>query len=302
MRQIHSARRRERGLFVLAFATLFIVIGLGLVTHRLATADQGGPVRNERVTQDALREAKLALLAFAADNRNRPGGLPCPDRDGDGEAELTCDRPETRVGWLPWQTLASGPLRDSSGELLWYALAAEYRNDPDIAINSATHGSVRITQSHGTLDDLAAVVIAPGNAQSGQIRIRRNADNRDAFIESVTRADASGIELHLNGNDRGAPLATTELWRKVEPMVALRLVREIAPIIESRYAREWGALPYPAAFTDPRATRRGAPVIPSDRGRRAAGDHHRFGELVEQLDCPREGEWRGHARRARLSS
>ena len=249
-----------------------------------------------------MREAKLALLAFAADNRNRPGGLPCPDRDGDGEAELTCDRPETRVGWLPWQTLASGPLRDSSGELLWYALAAEYRNDPDIAINSATHGSVRITQSHGTLDDLAAVVIAPGNAQSGQIRIRRNADNRDAFIESVTRADASGIELHLNGNDRGAPLATTELWRKVEPMVALRLVREIAPIIESQYAREWGALPYPAAFTDPRATRRGAPVIPSDRGRRAAGDHHRFGELVEQLDCPREGEWRGHARRARLSS
>ena len=205
-----------------------------------------------------LNVARQALIAAAADNRNRPGGLPCPDRDGDGEAELTCDRPEHRLGLLPWQTLKIGDLRDASGERLWYALAFRYRNDPDAIINSATVGDLTVPSR--ALSDLAAVVIAPGAAVRDQARGERSTRNIGAYLETSLHAVTGALELAADSNDILEPLSATELWATVDNVVGARIAREIGPVIEGEYVAQWKRLPYAASFEDPASV---IPVAPS---------------------------------------
>ena len=111
----------------------------------------------DKVTSDALAQAKEALLAYASAmvltpvGSKRPGNLPCPDTNNDGIAESVCGNAAgstgqaLRLGRLPWKTLGLPDLRDSSGERLWYAVSSNFKNSTPITIlNSDTLGSITV--------------------------------------------------------------------------------------------------------------------------------------------------------------
>jgi hypothetical protein len=116
-----------------------------------------------RVSQDSLVVAKEALIARAVTDDNRPGSLPCPDLDDDGEAELFAGTAcPSYIGRLPWKTLRVSDLRDASGERLWYALSSTYRDHPSAQpINSSTAGLLSVAGVQPAAG-LVALVFAPG--------------------------------------------------------------------------------------------------------------------------------------------
>ncbi len=143
---------------------------------------------NKRV----LKEAKQALLQFAynypATNGNGPGRLPCPDTDNDVNGTIEFPPVCGPVGRLPWGDgrLNVPRLTDASGETLWYAVSAEFRNFAPAQLGANTNGN-RVVNSDsvgtitifdqtgnlvydGTANGVAGVIIAPGTALAGQNR------------------------------------------------------------------------------------------------------------------------------------
>jgi len=101
-------------------------------------------------TVKALAQAKAALIGFAAtyaddpDHKGQPQGyLPCPDIDGDGSSDAACsNRDKTVLGRFPWRTLGLPPLRDGSGECLWYVVSGTYKDAPKNILTSDTDGQL----------------------------------------------------------------------------------------------------------------------------------------------------------------
>lgn len=242
----------QRGYSSMLLLVMCIVLALSMLVSQLGTTAQRIEDHRLDATRAALQAAKSALIAAAASNPGRPGGLPCPDLNGDGEAELQCDRPEQRIGRLPWQTLNTGDLRDGSGARLWYAVSGSYRNDAGIAINNRTRGEIelrRLGENGETLaapEPAVAVIIAPGHALAGQVRGGRGDTERSNFIE--TEIDPKSPKFTLGsagrvGNDELVTLARGEIMETVERVVAARLRAEIVPIMRERYIDRWGAAP-----------------------------------------------------------
>ncbi|WP_353572084.1 hypothetical protein [Candidatus Albibeggiatoa sp. nov. BB20] len=137
-------------------------------------------------TQNALLQAKQALIGFAAsyDQTHSDtagafvGYLPCPDITGDGSANPPCaNAAETVLGRFPWRTLGLPPLRDGSGECLWYAVSGSFKDNPDMIISHDTDGDIIIKDVHGgilygnsALNRAIAVVFAPNKPLSSQTR------------------------------------------------------------------------------------------------------------------------------------
>ena len=129
----------------------------------LVGARSGAPPRAERDrnTAAALARAKEALLGYAvAYYSSHPGEfafLPCPDVNGsgitqEGESHGSCGAKDANtIGRLPWKTLGLPPLRDSSGECLWYALSGPYKH-----VNAATKSDLLNEDSDGRFEILAA--------------------------------------------------------------------------------------------------------------------------------------------------
>jgi hypothetical protein len=259
----HSCIRdgEQAGFAAITVLTVLVVGSLFALTSQLNTAAALAPVAREARVVETLNRAKSALISFAAENVNRPGGLPCPDRDGDGEAELTCDRPEQRVGFLPWQTLKTGDLRDSSGGRLWYAVSKGFRNDPDAIINSNTPGELSIQRREATgsvvseTKGVVALVIAPGAALAGQTRTAAGPAQVDAWLEGENASgDARVFEAGTRTaqfNDVVVSLGQGELFDVVDRIVASRIRREIAPLLRERVFETWRALPFAVPFEAP---------------------------------------------------
>jgi hypothetical protein len=153
-------------------------------------------------TSVALRQAKEALIAWSATHMNGPGHLLCPDTDDDGEADtVTCGTAATRVGRLPWRTLALPDLRDGGGERLWYAVSRcflerstdQYCAD-NYAVNSDTQGQLMV-QGIAPGSNIVAIIFAPGRALAGQ--------NRSA-------ATKNQVANYLEGENQSAPVAPCE--------------------------------------------------------------------------------------------
>ena len=174
---------QQKGVALMLFV---FMIALVLTAFLLKTYDPASlKVEKVRKTNQALAQAKQALLAYAAEpitgsvngaslacgvNCKRPGDLPCPDFDNDGTADPPCSVSAAgKLGRLPWSTLGLGDLRDGSGERFWYAVSNQYKNNPRILpLNSDSSGTISYRNNLGSLvydatvgTGLAAVVIAP---------------------------------------------------------------------------------------------------------------------------------------------
>ncbi|MCS6944686.1 MAG: hypothetical protein RMK97_04620 [Sutterellaceae bacterium] len=112
-----------------AAALALIVVVATIAAVALVAALPLGGVARERATQQALADAASALAGFARMRRCIIGTgtvashLPCPDHGtAEGVAATSCA--PIAVGRLPWRTLGIEPLRDASGECLWYERTA----------------------------------------------------------------------------------------------------------------------------------------------------------------------------------
>jgi hypothetical protein len=144
-------------------------------------------IKRDKITADALAQAKEALIGYAVGvnftgGAERPGDLPCPDTNNDGIAETACGNASgstgqnLRLGRLPWKTLGLPDLRDGSGERLWYAVSNNFKEKTHTALlNSDTSGTITIRAPDGSLlndgsgaNGVVAVIIAPGNVLQRQ--------------------------------------------------------------------------------------------------------------------------------------
>ena len=182
MQKPYQPINKQKGAALIFMA---FIIGLAVIAYLLHALD---PVRlraeQDKKTNAALATAKQALLAYSAEiispaptppptacnlNCARPGDLPCPDKDNDGDADTPCAA--SKVGRLPWKTLGIGDIRDGSGERLWYAVSNQYKNNPRLfPLNSESLGTISYRNNIGNIvydatigTGLAAVIIAPGS-------------------------------------------------------------------------------------------------------------------------------------------
>lgn len=252
-----ARHRRARGFAMIAMVTMVALISSYLLANVLTRTSTEIRLDNDQRTQQSLKEAKAALIAYAASQAwtgnsatDQPGSLPCPATDEDGTAASTCTTTATRIGRLPWKTIGASKLYDGSGNVLWYALSANFRKaSGTTVINSDTTGTLTITGA-SPANNLVAVIIAPGSPLSGQLRSTSsavdtylegsNASNSDSFVTASISSDTF--------NDQILPVTQGDLMAVVEPAVAARIERDIKPFLTT-YATQWsGAYAFPATF------------------------------------------------------
>lgn len=259
---------RQRGaallilLAMVSVAVIYTVVaGMNRSAGDLARA-------REQKTFAALAQAKAALIAYAVtykDTHDNPGAgtytvpgyLPCPDRGAstsEGVAEGTCGAALVSViGRLPWKTLGTEALKDSSGECLWYAVSGTYKNSPNAVTTSAltsnmmnwdTNGQFAVMDTVGTSflagstpdTSAVAVIFAPGAALSGQVRTPAAGtancggsytasaylETANAINNSVVSATASAITSFIAGttadtfNDKLVYITRADIWNAIK--------------------------------------------------------------------------------------
>lgn len=156
---------QQKGIVLVAISFILALAVTGIVT---AYSPKGELIQT---TSSNLHEAKVALIARAINDLNRPGSLPCPDIDGNGFAEsapFNGGQCPSYIGLLPWRTLDLPDIRDTSGERFWYVLSPTFRDD-DTAypINSKTAPQINLDNQ---VEKLMALIIAPGYLLNGQSR------------------------------------------------------------------------------------------------------------------------------------
>lgn len=256
-------RRHQRGAALLIAVTLLGLLAIATLARALsAPADNEARLATERV----LARARDALAAYGAlgnaagNHNNSPGALPCPDIDGnDGESDFSCSG---HIGRLPWKTLGMGALLDGAGECLWYARSPTFSNNIQTSqrgssadkppLNPATPGGIIEVSTFGpTGGRVAAVIIAPGRALSGQARSGGlgNPGCRDGrieqFIESATVggvtyshvAGGHAITMATSGefNDSVLTLGTSRLFASA----GARVLGDISLTTDGTPEQEW---------------------------------------------------------------
>ena len=157
------------------FATLLLLVaGIGALVFYMADPSQLQRTADEK-TAAALAQAKEALIGWRLNDSDRPGVLPCPDTNDDGNGEpVSGNECPSYIGRLPWKSLGLPQMRDGSGEILWYALSRNFRNDASAEpVNTDTKGTLTVySNTTGTIlaSEAAAVIFAPGPVVGAQDR------------------------------------------------------------------------------------------------------------------------------------
>ena len=271
----------QRGFALIAMLVLAAMITAFLITVGLNRSS--AEISNEREDRNmsALRQAKAALIAYAASEQwqlhtgstyFQPGSLPCPDQNDDGNQNCAFgSTARSMIGRLPWQSMGIEDLRDSSGERLWYAVSHDFRKmqcptTNCTTINSDTQGQLTVSGMIA-MNNVVAVVIAPGPIILAQTRPNSNlvaAHNDPAnYVESFASGDwvhfnfATNAIPDLNLNDRLVVITQADLMAAVEPVVAAQIARDVKPLLNT-FASQWGAFPFPANFAPDPGTSGGA--------------------------------------------
>lgn len=255
-RQSILFQQKQQGIVLLGMMAIIVIIITTLSIQYLNSADL--KALKIQKTQQVLAEAKEALLAFGAEQLNnsltcnlncpRPGDLPCPDLDNDGDAEISCNAQNQRLGRLPWKTLGINDLRDGSGETLWYAVSERYKNNTRVLpLNSETIGTISLKNAQGNLlndanngSGLVALIIAPNDVlirsdhfqqsratQTDRINAKNyldvafGEDNID-FIENSDNGFISGnikVDNNVIVNDVILPITSAQIQSVMESRV-----------------------------------------------------------------------------------
>jgi hypothetical protein len=230
--------------------------------------------RSERLTRDkrsqqALAQAKEALLGFAVGNPDR-GYLPCPADPAlagtatEGTMLATCATASTRIGRLPWKSLGIEELTDGYGVPLWYAVSTNFTNDAT-TINSVSVGTLSINGT-GTY---AAIVFSAAEPLPGQSRTATVATCattgtllREDYcpanyldvdsVSAISNADADATFVQTKGisfNDQLLSLAPQQFFTQV----GNRVLRQVKACLTTYAAAAGGNFPWahPVALGQP---------------------------------------------------
>ncbi len=277
------ARRRDRRPAQAGFgaALLLVVLVMGSLYALLSginTATADLQQKRDDATSVALKQAKEALIAYAATRPTRPGALPCPDLNNNGIAGganlyganseaipggihggFNCPDAGRQIGRLPWATLGLPDLRDAGGERLWYVLSGNFRNDGSQVVNSDTLGMLTVG-GVAPATGVVAIIFAPGAALAGQNRAGASANDVAQYLEGGNGdLDANFVAGRRCEQATGCPLGPfndqfvtithAELFEAVENVVARRIETDIVPRVQE-YATAWGIHPFAAPFDD----------------------------------------------------
>lgn len=214
-------------LMLFALSSVFALYAMRVVANM--------EVRARGQTERALRQARDALLAYAAREDNVPGTLLCPDYDGDGSADYTLPgSPCTHavIGRFPWRTVGIEAPRDGGGACLWYVLspATENRTQTEsrsVPINPAYPGELRLRDRAGGPETLvAALLFAPGRPIGGQQRSGDCSGGSAAdFLELGNRTGTPYMDgtADVAFNDSALAITGPQLARAAAPHVLLAL-------------------------------------------------------------------------------
>jgi len=229
-----------------ALVVILVILGVAaaLMINALTSNRQ---IERDKIAADVLSKAKQALIGFAATYRDsHPGDvfgyLPCPAIDGNGVAAGICGAADvTQIGLLPWNTLGLPPLRDSSGECLWYAVSGRFKNNPPTTLlNWDTTGQLTVNDADGVIlaNGVAAVIFSPRGVIGGQdrtpvattecggnIAVNAYLDGGDPIYAGATPAAGATTTLTVataasiaNGtnNDQGLWITPEEIFRRIK--------------------------------------------------------------------------------------
>ncbi len=174
----HLLPHKQRGAVLMI---MLVIVVMGAAAY-LVSSLSASALKNARqeTTAAALAQAKEALIGYAVKDSNRPGELPCPDIDNDGQLTMNVDYIGNQcvnlLGRLPWKTLGLPDLRDATGERLWYAVSNPFHANSPAVLNSDTAGTITIRNSAGDIlydggtnvTGAVAVIIAPGEVLQRQ--------------------------------------------------------------------------------------------------------------------------------------
>jgi hypothetical protein len=265
----------QRGFALIALLSLAALISAFLIASALNFTSAGISNDREDRSMKALRQAKAALIAYAANEQwqlyksqgtDQPGALPCPDIVFDGteseEGDSDCVAPgfsnaTNLIGRIPWKTLGIDDLRDASGERLWYALAHNLRKlSGTTVINSDTQAcdtpacnpvnDIQLTVT-GTApaSNVVAIIFAPGQAldlrQIGGPLQNRPADHTDpAYRDPINYLE--GFSL---GDATGRHYTFTTTARpsdtfndRVLVITQAELMAAVEPVVAARIERD----------------------------------------------------------------
>ena len=138
-----------------AMLLLVALLAVGVQILLLSLIDIGERTNERRTTAaNTIAEARQALIGWsathgdlAADIDRRPGNLPCPARDSDGNDDGNCSTAGgTSTGTLPWHSLAMVETRDANSGKLVHTIMDSFRraNLKRAATNSDTDGTAMI--------------------------------------------------------------------------------------------------------------------------------------------------------------
>jgi hypothetical protein len=149
----HLCLHKQRGAVLMIMLILLVIATTTLIVSALSHA--GLQNEREQITSQALIQAKEGLIGYAVSHFSRPGELPCPDVNDDGELTSSVDFSGSNctsiIGRLPWKTLGLPELRDGAGEHLWYAVSKPFWYTQNTTLNSDTDGTLTVRDSSGNI-------------------------------------------------------------------------------------------------------------------------------------------------------
>lgn len=231
---IYQTIRKQKGAALIVLVLAFIMATSVLVITNYSI--DKGRIGYEKRTTESLAKAKEALISYAVTygeyltTTNEPksgmlGFLPCPvnsSSTNEGVTSGSCgNQYQSNLGRLPWKTLGIEPLKDASGNCLWYAVSSEYKSigriDRDELINFSglarsemlnedsngsfevfDEGAVKIIGNTAS-ERPVAIIIAPGGPVAGQNRTFDNTTHcggdytANRFLELFNGIDNSSI-------------------------------------------------------------------------------------------------------------
>lgn len=257
-------------------ASMILVLLIGISALVAFSRGTDSEATKQRRTDEALAQAKAALIGYAigrpletTEPQRRLGELPCPDLDGDGDADIACDSEASRLGRLPWKTLGLPDLRDGDGERLWYAVSHTYKMNPRTTcslpedagcLNSDAAGSITVRDAQGnvthsavpsaTLADPAnfrgavAIVIAPGATlvrQDGTAQVRDATGSSQAinYLDNAFGEDNVNFTDYATNGFIAGPVRNAASGEVIaNDRIAIVTHEELIPVLEKRVVQE----------------------------------------------------------------
>lgn len=224
-RKTHITLQQQRGA---AFIVMLVILIMGVAAFLVSSLNSSAvQIARDKITTDALAQAKAALIGRSASSATFPGQLPCPEDttliggSTEGQALPTCTLPA--IGRLPWRTLGLGDLRDGNGDKLWYVISAGFRTAP---INSNTPALLTVD---GNPNSAVAIIFSAGSPINGQSRPVPTSSSPPVVSQYLDLTNNTGSNAFISTgptttfNDRLLLVTHNDLFNAVERRVAAEI-------------------------------------------------------------------------------